>query len=415
MLERLPDFGPESEKLFSPSLDEKEHEDLDLVWDYFNPNFLSGISDDEHDAALLDVQYRVKNEAEMLISNADWRATLHDAYSRNQLDPHIIFSILSGLRDGLSKKEMWGTPLHIEQLEHLRVIHQLLYESLGLVWKNRHQEIDLYNVTSHPTKLDPDREFDERFTPLNTSIPEFFTRALSIEEGAGRGAIKTLQKEFGLTAFQRYPPEMLIKQFSERTRQDVSYGFILAAHRDENTFLDSLANHMEELEQSLPTTLSMRFVEARNGLDAFRKLATLHRRYPHQPWKFGMVVGHGWWKEQAIAFDLQPFDSFAKGYPGGVRIEHLLGPGIRRLADYFSPTAEVILVSCYVGGEAGFASELSQVWKRRVHASEDEIGCQTMNQTGVDADGTPHFDVGYLSPTVHPVIGHVYEGGKRIE
>ena len=357
--------------------------------------------DDEYKEYLLNdiSRYTDSNGLDLLVDKA-WLEEVVELYGEGEISPEVVSTVLASLKDVVNRADAEeDVKVAREIIGGLRDLHKGFIEHLGLPWKDSSGRISLYDVATDSVDGQ-----DEPMAEAAESVPDFFFTAGEIERQAGKGSVATLHKEFGVSAFHRYDIETLVSQYEDRNNQDISYGVWIMPYRDENGTFADMPHEMEYFRKQKSETPTTRVIEARNGLDAFRKLARLHARYPEQLWKFGVVAGHGWEEEQGIAFQNTVEDHPTKKLPGGVRQEHLQGPGVKRLGEYFDPEAEIVLSACDLGRPDGFAEELSKQFGRTVTAAETSI-----NYSWISLDNNEETDV--------PKIRVRYEGkdGEDVE
>lgn len=169
----------------------------------------------------------------------------------------------------------------------------------------------------------------------------------------------TLEKEFGVRAFGRYSPEMLLRQVRERNDTEKPYGVLVMARGDHNGALFN-ARPLEAF-RGLEHHLT-RIIEVESLREAARRFLQMERRgYPKA--SFMLIGGHGTpdavqlgiasnYDAQGMSESGQQFDT-----------RHLKGRGVERFGERFlQPDAPVIFDSCSTGVEGGISENASRVW-----------------------------------------------------
>ena len=122
--------------------------------------------------------------------------------------------------------------------------------------------------------------------------PELFTGELFANMAAIEkqrpGGLKLLHDFYGVRAFNRYPPSLLIEQIDTHGKANRPYGVLASAVADHNGFLAKApaihGNHAYDV----------RVVEADSSVDMARRLVNLHRLYgDRQRISFAILQAHG--------------------------------------------------------------------------------------------------------------------------
>lgn len=200
------------------------------------------------------------------------------------------------------------------------------------------------------------------------------------------GLPATLNREFGIVNFRRYPESVLIRQYENRDRTDLPYGILLYPLDDHNGAFDKDGSTIEDFAKSLDGSFELRIVECDGKRDMARQLLTLDKRYAGAPEghkiSFAVIGGHG--NENLIVF-------------GGTDEKHrllksdFLGKGVGRTGSFFDEDATLIIVSCSTGKEGGIGQELSAALNATVIAPD---GNTNLEDLSFDANSR-RFDVKY--------------------
>lgn len=215
------------------------------------------------------------------------------------------------------------------------------------------------------------------------------------------GLPRTLNREFGIVNFRRYPESVLVKQYEMRDRYDVSYGVLLYPIDDHNGAFQGNGESIAKFADSLQNSYELRIVECDGKLDVAKQLITLDRRYavPAGGHKisFAVIGGHG--NEGVIVF-------------GGNDDRHRLfksdlqGKGVGRAASFFTENPTLIIVSCSTGKEGAIAQELSLALHATVIAPDGNTKLDDMRYDAAQND----FAVSYAGvQTIR------YREGKKLE
>ncbi len=165
---------------------------------------------------------------------------------------------------------------------------------------------------------------------------------------------KTLNEDFGIVNFRRYPESVLVQQFEMRERTDIPYGILLFPIDDHNGAFSGNSDDVGTFADSLGDSYALRIVECDSKFDIAKRLISLERRYADaergHKISFAVIGGHG--NENLIVF-------------GGEDERHRLlktdfaGKSAGRIASYFVENPTLILASCSTGKDGAIAQDLS--------------------------------------------------------
>jgi len=213
--------------------------------------------------------------------------------------------------------------------------------------------------------LDPDKTY-AIWEHDNYNINENLHR-LKVLEKKDKDLPVFLTQKCGIYCFQRYTPEILIKQKENWDNRDVPYGVAVFAYNDHNGafsgtkyLLANLERSLRELEgQGLDGSPFIRIFECGSELDLAKKLVKANQRFnpdnrEEKKIAFLIIGGHG--TPVSIAFG----DS---NTIGDLKLEHLKHERAEKLITKVKNTLQkdssVILNSCSTGKEQGIGQELS--------------------------------------------------------
>ncbi len=180
------------------------------------------------------------------------------------------------------------------------------------------------------------------------------------------GITKSLSEKYGITAFGRYPTEMLLEQLANEGNTERPYGIVLypkddwngAFHQDEGVFrqFGIVLNQDPNLEKYL-----VRIYECGSKKDIAKALIELDKTYGNaHKISFAIIGGHG--TKDSINFG------------GGSSKRNLLYSSdlhrsrVQKTGDFFEPEATIVLVSCSTGQNEGIAQTLTEKMGMKVIA-----------------------------------------------
>ena len=199
------------------------------------------------------------------------------------------------------------------------------------------------------------------------------------------GIAQFLYTKFSILDFNRYPPELLIRQYDEYENKELPYGVILYPRADHNGAFYQNQPVLNGLAQQLQGQYAIRIGEGENKLDVVRLLHRLNKRYgdAHKI-SFAIIGGHG------------TKDSIQFGEKGDerqqLRTEDLQDPRANKQS-YFEEHPTLILVSCSTGFENGIGQELSRLLGATVIAPKQDASIKEI-ETQIDDEGI-YFGVKY--------------------
>jgi hypothetical protein len=255
---------------------------------------------------------------------------------------------------------------YIYSVDHVEQIVGPYLKSLGLdeervlqAWRNAHKQVGGYQYDKHPFE------------------------ALCALEDKEPGAVKVLNEEFGINNFNRYPIELLIKQYQERSINTKPSGIVIHAETDWNgAFLEN-EKHFRKLGLEL-ADYSIRFYEVKSIPSLVHTLNRNRHRYG--PAEFLILGGHG--SEAGI--------ELGRGSAGQVyqADTQLKGASALELAFVKNPT--VILISCSTGKLGGIGQSISELGQHGATVIAPSIdGNLKKIDVVVDENGKPNFSVEY--------------------
>ncbi len=179
------------------------------------------------------------------------------------------------------------------------------------------------------------------------------------------GAISVLNKEFGINDFARYPKELLISQFDHRDDNDLPYGIIMFPRED---WVGNGYNNSEiqrSLFEQIKDKYYFRVIECGSKLDIAKKLLALDKRYSsNNKISFAYIMAHG-------NKDVMEFGGQELGRGRLLKNADMEGRGVKRIGDFFSKDATLIISSCLTGLSDGIGKRIAQSLNVGVIAPEE--------------------------------------------
>lgn len=205
------------------------------------------------------------------------------------------------------------------------------------------------------------------------------------------GIAKTLYQEFGILNYSRYPEELLIDQYDQRTNTDKPYGVIIYPSVDDNgAYLQFANNHgiLRDLRDDLQGKYLLRIIEADSKYGLARALIGLNNRYGEtQKISFALLRGHGT-RESVQLGNLTD--------RGVLSLEDLKGKSAKKFKDFFVPNPMAVITSCNTGETNGLGERLAEVLQGRVMVPDDCSSLESVD-TNINGDSitlTPHYTNG---------------------
>ncbi|MCX6721632.1 MAG: hypothetical protein NTY04_00330, partial [Candidatus Staskawiczbacteria bacterium] len=195
-------------------------------------------------------------------------------------------------------------------------------------------------------------------------------KAIKEIERKKKGGCKFLHKEFGISDFGRYPPELLLKQIEEAESKKNPYGVIIFPRDDWNGAFYADADVFRKLYKQLDGEFSLRFFECESKTDIARALIKSNKHYNPSDGsghKISLLVlgGHGSEKRINFGGDERPSE---RHY---LTADDLMGGGVKRAGQFFEENPTIILSSCSTGAEGGIGQELSKRFGAKVIAPKE--------------------------------------------
>jgi|GEM_PF-4458208 len=216
------------------------------------------------------------------------------------------------------------------------------------------------------------------------------------------GAIKHLNKKYGMKVFGRYTPKTLIHihDGDRQGRKPADSGFIALPLDDHN---GAFYQHREEMEK-LVTGLDGRIWECEGRVSVAKAVQKQSKEFGKIDWMF--LGGHGTPKQ--IAFGDTPLTGDEKRV-GVLHFQDLEGEGVKRLRDDFADKVNAVLSSCSTGRARsrwysfrylpGFAENLATFLGKgsTVHAPNRSTSLKSL-EFEREPDGELKFSVEYAKP-----------------
>jgi hypothetical protein len=202
---------------------------------------------------------------------------------------------------------------------------------------------------------------------------------------------KFLFEEFGIMEFERYPKDMLKRQYEKSDDAETPYGIIVMPRIDQGEHAGAFAQNtqaFQELFDQIKDELNMRVLEVESKQDLARMLITLNRKYGDEnKISFALAGGHGSLGLITLGEGKHARDFILK--------KDLKGRGVQRASNFFVEHPTFVLFSCSTGKEGGFAQDLSQEYNASVIATDSDTSLNSIQKTGEAHN--PSFDVQYGS------------------
>lgn len=198
---------------------------------------------------------------------------------------------------------------------------------------------------------------------------------------------KRLNKDFGITCFGRYDPDMLINQLQTADDTASPYCTILITQNDWNGAAYYDAQIYAQLATSLartPRPVLTRVFEGDRWKGLLRRLAFANEKYNSSGRNHiagGIVVAHS----DGYKLEFRGFYS----HNDRPTVEILDINTVRALTTFFRPGASIVLRSCLTGVQGGIAQELSELGLE-VFGTREIAGLQSI-KVKVDKRGHPHL------------------------
>lgn len=195
-------------------------------------------------------------------------------------------------------------------------------------------------------------------------------KAIKEIEKKKKGGCEFLHKEFGISDFGRYPPELLLKQIEEAESKENPYGVVIFPRDDWNGAFYADADVFRKLDKQLDGEFSLRFFECESKADIARALIKSNKRYnppDGSGHKISLLIlgGHGSEKRINFGGDEHPSE---RHY---LTADDLMGGGVKKAGQFFEENPTIILSSCSTGAEGGIGQELSKRFGAKVIAPKE--------------------------------------------
>ncbi len=281
--------------------------------------------------------------------------------------------------------------------DHLHFLISSMYESKNEKWAEKAMELIEGELTAAglPTK---ELLKDWHRSTKKERLPDVVgnnLRAIRAIERKKQGSCKFLHDEFGISDFDRYPTEMLLRQIEEFDSRRNPYGLIIFPRDDHNGSFYLDKSILEDLYDQLDGEFSLRVCECETKRDIARVLIKLNKRY-NPPDGIGHKIsllilgGHG--EKNNINFG---------GYEDrsdpsrSLSASDLMGRGVKKTSQFFEDNPTIILSSCSTGTEGGIGQELSEKFKAKVLAPKKPTGLLGIYASKRRGQNNFRFNVAY--------------------
>lgn len=234
---------------------------------------------------------------------------------------------------------------------------------------------------------------------MHNAIARNFMSVLELESQRP-GITSTLNKEFGISCFGRYPQDLLIAQYDDKHKKEMPYGVIINTKADYNGAFYCNSETYAKLFSQLNGRYRIRVFEVNSLLEIVHALNRSRHKYGKT--SFAIVGAHG--SENRIQFGTKFL--LKKSY---LHTEDLKRKGANALQLAFVENPAIILVSCSTGALGGIGEEMSNLGAT-VIAPPTPTSLRDI-EVQYDEQGHPKFNVTYSSDEKGRVPSHVYQKG----
>lgn len=176
------------------------------------------------------------------------------------------------------------------------------------------------------------------------------------------GIVSTLRLKFGITWLNRYPKDVLIRQYDQKDSQK-PYGIIVSARTDWNNSL--MSQHAKSLVERLAREFTekgyeFRIIEAGSENEFITHMEQLDAAYGDQN-KIGFMIVRGHADKTGFSMG-----RVAEDYD--ITVDSFNNPDFVGLKDTLAPGASLIFDGCGIGKKNGMAHKTSEAWETTVYA-----------------------------------------------
>jgi hypothetical protein len=220
------------------------------------------------------------------------------------------------------------------------------------------------------------------------------------------GSVKFLMKNYGICDFNRYPPEILLRQI-DLHKEKVPYGAYFFARADHNNALGKDQAILMGITANLPK-INLKILEVDNLQDLAKKLVFLSTKFG--PMNYLIIAGHG--DGQSIQLGIEPrsLENKSRSYRlNNEDIENINDdPNIQER--FLKPKAPIFINSCSAGVKDGIAQKIAEKLNTLV------MGPDAKNKLifleALFNDGEIAFFPSYTNPE-NKNVSCVYYNGKK--
>lgn len=287
-------------------------------------------------------------------------------------NPEIHQSIINVLISGSGSQLMsLFTPTSLRSRKYIRELEP----ELNLCLQEQFKSWNLDSEVMIDQMMSPHQDIvrsERRFNFREIVIPKTLRIIAQIEAEEPQIA-SILQMQFGINNFYRYPPKMLIRQYRERDDNTKRYGLIWSPIIDEQDWVSSSMEAVEDLYDSIEDDYSVRFFEVKRkfgkqGLT--RMLDSFDRIYNSglTPRKidFLIMIVHSFLNNPDIVHFGDEWND--NSY---LSVRNLQNPRSKRINSYFDEDPDIILVSCKVDNH--FRQIAQELFGKYFYASDQLV------------------------------------------
>lgn len=239
-------------------------------------------------------------------------------------------------------------------------------------------------------------------TALEFAVYQNIAVMTSLRNFGGDDVVFGINKEYGITHFGRYHPDILKKQWLEKDNNELPFGVHVGCYADWNGAFYLDMTLLADFEQSARAVgRKVVFVEARNKFTCVRRFKELHRRYKKEI-DFLVLAGHS----------SQTTLSLGVGYKEGddIDLADLRSKAADKIKRIYRKNIPILFNSCSVGAKKGLAHGFSNKFDGQCIGPDVPTSVQSL-KLGLDLDGRSYFrDVVYSDAKIAN-----YRSGRKVD
>lgn len=317
---------------------------------------------------------------------------LTDALAKNEIFESIqseVDVLLLGMEDGNEDITVRSAKSVLEQVVRCGEPSQSAFVT-DLIY-------DKYKSIATPEQYGLDRsQLADTWKRSGSDYFDIFEQNLTIIKNLEQkrpGAAATLQREFGISDFARYPTEVLVGQIDHISETDKPYGIMITPQEDISGafYTEEIKSAIDNMHKEMGTKCYLRIVEVGGKFDLARTLIALDRKYgKERKITFAIFGGHGepntiylGKDEKRGIFETQDFLDLVSKTTTRAKVK-----------SFFTPNPTIIMQSCSTGREQGLAQGISLALNADVIGPDNPTRIENYRIT-FSKDGQPHPGVSY--------------------